>query len=401
MKPLAYQKIKFGELCENITQRIDDPHNAKTDYYVGLKHLDPEEPRILRHGSTRDVNATKLLFEDGDILFGRRRWYQRKIAVAYGMDGICSTDIMVLRPKYKKITKGFLQILMLSDEFYKKGLSISAGSLSPRIRWKELSNICVWIPSPSQQTKIIGLISHIDNSVAKTQALLEKLKTYKTSKADQLLSGKGLGHKKFKKVKWLFGKEIEIPEEWVIGATSEILKITMGQSPPSKSYNQEGLGLPFYQGTKDFGPLYPNPTVWCTNPKKITKANSILFSVRAPVGEINLTENKCCFGRGVAVLNPLVSDLLYCYYLVKQNKKQFLIYAQGTTYNAINYDKIANTKILYTKNTKEQQKIASILSGIDVAIKDVNDHLSKLKALRKGIINEKLTPPKRRNRIVQ
>ena len=206
---------------------------------------------------------------------------------------------------------------------------------------------------------------------------------------------------KFKKAQWLFEKEIEIPEEWEIKPMSEIQKITMGQSPPSESYNQEKRGLPFYQGVIDFGDIYPNPSVWCTDPKKIADKNTILFSVRAPVGEVNITKTQCCLGRGVAALNPTINDLMYCYYTVIQNKTLFLIYAQGTTYDAINQKDIANVKLPYTKNISEQQKIASILAQLDEQYRQVENHLALLKKMRKSMINEKLTPPTLRKKIVQ
>ena len=196
------------------------------------------------------------------------------------------------------------------------------------------------------------------------------------------------GHKL---VKSLFGKYEEIPEEWEVTPTSGILKITMGQSPPSESYNQEEKGLPFYQGVTDFGTIYPNPTVWCTDSRKIAEENSILFSVRAPVGEINITKKKCCLGRGIAALNSLKNDLLYCYYLVQQNKNRFLVYSQGTTYDAINRNEIEKTKLPYTKNIKEQQKIASILSRVDALIESTQKVIEKAERLKKALMQKLLT----------
>ncbi len=147
-------------------------------------------------------------------------------------------------------------------------------------------------------------------------------------------------------VKSFFGKEIEIPEEWELENVSSIMDLTMGQSPPSESYNEDQKGLPFYQGVTDFGTMYPIPTIWCTDSRKIAEENSILFSVRAPVGEINLTKTKCCLGRGVAALNPLKSDLRYCYHLINKNKNKFLIFSQGTTYDAINKDEIRKMRLI-------------------------------------------------------
>ena len=395
----SWQTIRFDQICKNISDRIDDPKTSNSNYYVGLEHLDSEEPKILRHGIPQDVSKTKLRFKMGHVLFGKRNWYLRRVAVA-NFDGICSAHMLVLEPRKEKIIKEFLPILMFGDSFYEKALTISAGSMSPTIRWKDIAKLNFLIPLISEQKKTIKIISVIDESITKTQNLLYKLKTYKESKANDLLT-RGVGHTKFKKAQWLFEKEIEIPEEWEIKPMSEIQKITMGQSPPSESYNQEKRGLPFYQGVIDFGDIYPNPSVWCTDPKKIADKNTILFSVRAPVGEVNITKTQCCLGRGVAALNPTINDLMYCYYTVIQNKTLFLIYAQGTTYDAINQKDIANVKLPYTKNISEQQKIASILAQLDEQYRQVENHLALLKKMRKSMINEKLTPPTLRKKIVQ
>ena len=195
----------------------------------------------------------------------------------------------------------------------------------------------------------------------------------------------------YKKVKSLFGKYEDIPEEWEIQLVSKTQEIMMGQSPPSESYNQEKQGLPFYQGVTDFGDMYPNPSVWCTDPKKITGRDTILFSVRAPVGEVNITKTQCCLGRGIAALNPTTNDLMYCYYIINQNKKRFLIYAQGTTYDAINQKDIASVKLPHTKNILEQQKIASILSGVDALIESTQKTVEKTERLKKGLMQQLLT----------
>lgn len=395
----SWQKIRFDQICRNVSKRIDNPNESKYKKFVGLEHLDTLEPKITRYGSTNDVISSMTLFKNTQILFGRRNWYLRRVAVA-DFDGICSGDIYVLESINRKIIKDFLPLLMHSDEFFEKNMMYSHGSMSTRVKWSNLAKLEFVIPSIPEQKNILLVMQKIDDAVSNTQKLLEKTKNYMITKRELLLT-RGIGHTKFKKVKGLFGKHWEIPEEWEIKSTSEILKITMGQSPPSESYNQEKNGLRFYQGVTDFGTIYPTPTVWCTDPKKIAEENSILFSVRAPVGEINITKKKCCLGRGIAALNSSKNNLLYCYYLLLQNKNQFLIYSQGTTYDAINRNEIENTKLAYTKNIEEQQKIASTLSNIDNQIKYLENHLSKLKTMRRSIINEKLTLPKMGNKLVQ
>src|SRR3990167_7917596 len=93
----------------------------------------------------------------------------------------------------------------------------------------------------------------------------------------------------------------------------DLCTIIMGQSPPSSSYNTSGNGLPFYQGKKDFGKIYPKPSVWCNAPAKIAEDNDVLISVRAPVGPVNFCKEKTAIGRGLSVLRANKKNLDYWY----------------------------------------------------------------------------------------
>ena len=96
--------------------------------------------------------------------------------------------------------------------------------------------------------------------------------------------------------------------------TKGFTSLNMGQSPESVYYNKKGVGLPFYQGKKDFGEINPTPTTWCHKPKKIANKNDILLTVRAPVGSTNIANEKCCIGRGIAAIsckNDLIRDFVY------------------------------------------------------------------------------------------
>ena len=89
----------------------------------------------------------------------------------------------------------------------------------------------------------------------------------------------------------------------------ELCQITLGQSPASSSYNQDGEGLPFFQGNADFGIDHPVARIWCTEPRKIAQPNDLLVSVRAPIGAVNVADCECCIGRGVASIRPKDSSL--------------------------------------------------------------------------------------------
>ncbi len=134
--PKGWRMVRFEEIAQNVNERVQ-PAETDLDIYVGLEHLDPESLKIRRWGTPDDVIGQKLGFRKGDIIFGKRRAYQRKLAVAE-FDGICSAHAMVLRAKTDAVELDFLPFFMQSDMFMKRAVDISVGSLSPTINWKTL-----------------------------------------------------------------------------------------------------------------------------------------------------------------------------------------------------------------------------------------------------------------------
>ncbi|MDO8956089.1 MAG: hypothetical protein Q7W38_04510, partial [Deltaproteobacteria bacterium] len=132
----GWKRLPFGAFADSVNERVE-PADAAEEIYVGLDDLDPGNLHIRRWGKGSDVIGTKLRFRKGDLIFGRRRAYQRKLAVAE-MDGICSAHAMVVRAKPDVVLPEFLPFLMMSDRFMNRAVEISVGSLSPTINWKTL-----------------------------------------------------------------------------------------------------------------------------------------------------------------------------------------------------------------------------------------------------------------------
>lgn len=153
----GWRTWRFDQIATMVNDRIDDPSKAGVDRYVGLEHLDPESLTIRRWGTPSDVEATKLQFRAGDIIFGRRRVYQRKLAVA-DFDGICSAHAMVLRSKPEVALPQFLPFFMQSDLFMERAKQISVGSLSPTINWKTLAKEEFVLPPLEEQRRIAEVL---------------------------------------------------------------------------------------------------------------------------------------------------------------------------------------------------------------------------------------------------
>jgi len=162
LKP-GWKMVKFGDIAQNVAVRVD-PVDAKTDVYVGLEHLDPSTLHLRQWGQPSDVTGQKLAFKKGDVIFGRRRAYQRKLAVAE-FDGICSAHAMVVRAKPKMILPEFLPFFLQSDMFMERAIEISVGSLSPTINWKTLREQVFPLPPLDEQKCASEILREADEAV--------------------------------------------------------------------------------------------------------------------------------------------------------------------------------------------------------------------------------------------
>lgn len=172
-----WKTYRFDEIAQNISERVD-PNNTDLEVYIGLEHIDSESLHIKRHGTPDDVNGTKLKFYKNDIIFGRRRAYQRKAGIAT-CDGFCSAHALVLRANPDVIDPALFPFFMHSDLFMNQAVDISVGSLSPTINWGTLKHQEFKIPPIEIQQCIAELLWASNNQISSKVVLKEK--------ADQLV----------------------------------------------------------------------------------------------------------------------------------------------------------------------------------------------------------------------
>ena len=145
----------------------------------------------------------------------------------------------------------------------------------------------------------------------------------------------------------------------------DVCDINMGQSPTSDSYNDDGDGVPFFQGNADFGDRYPVTRKWCNAPTKMAQSSDILISVRAPIGAINYAKEKCCIGRGLAAVTPDRDKVSpdFVFWFLKGKKEELNSKGTGSTFKAISR-KVLEEILVPNVDLKEQSKYAEILEKI-------------------------------------
>lgn len=165
-------------------------------------------------------------------------------------------------------------------------------------------------------------------------------------------------------------------DNWRVGPLKEIIEFEMGQSPQSVFYNSEKKGLPFLQGNRTFGEMYPFFDTYCTEINKTAYPEDVIMSVRAPVGDLNIAREKICIGRGVCAMRMKNHNNRYLYYLLKNNIPNLLCKESGTVFGSVNRRDISDWPVLYTSDYSEQKAIADVLSALDEKI-ELNNAINK------------------------
>lgn len=154
----------------------------------------------------------------------------------------------------------------------------------------------------------------------------------------------------------------ELPPQWEWSTIVEVCETIFGQSPPSSSYNQEGSGLPFFQGKAEFGARHPTVVKWCTEPTREARAGDILMSVRAPVGPTNIAKEHCAIGRGLAAIRPSI-DRRFVEFWFNRTEQHLAAQGTGTTFSAIT-KRVLNNHAIPVAPLAEQQRIVEKIEAL-------------------------------------
>ena len=286
---------------------------------------------------------------------------------------IQSQDVALVKVKSEKLVHDFAYYLLPTASVKKQ---LSAGAQQTSIRHTspdKIKDCTVYIPEPTEQQKIADFLNQIEEKIAinkkeneTLEAMAKQLYDYWFIQFD-FPDANGRPYKTSGgKMVWNETLKREIPEGWDDCSLIDIANITMGQSPDGSSYNCDGNGMIFYQGSTDFGLRFPDVRQYTTAPTRFAKKGDILMSVRAPVGAINIANNDCCIGRGLAALNSKIGSVSHLYYVINDLRIAFeRKNAAGTTFGAITKDELCDLSVLKPSN--------SVLSKYESICKEIFD----------------------------
>ena len=381
---MEWKTVKLGEVCEIFGRigfrgyTIEDFVEKSSDGAITLSPTNIINGEI-DLSNCKYVNWNKYyespesMAEKGDIVIVKtgssigRTAYFREIPHPITIN----PQFVIL--KNISIDPVFLAYYVKTGIFQGELKSIVVGSAIPTLSQKNLAKLPIPLPPLETQRRIAAILSSLDDKIENNNRINRNLE----EQAQALFKS------------WFVDFEPwggSMPEDWKEGVLSDIADITMGQSPRGESYNTQGEGVIFYQGCSDFGDRFPSVRMFTTEPARYAVPNSILMSVRAPVGTMNVALEECCIGRGLASLKEKNSYDSFLLYLLESLQNVFDSYnGDGTVFGSINKKSIGNIKIVIP-SIKVVESFHKMVSPLDEKIKFSHRESQRLATLRDTLL---------------
>lgn len=363
MKYKQWPRVKIAELCELIVDCVNKTAPS-VDYETPYKMIRTPNIKGGRINLTGCRYVEKETFkkwtrratvDKGDVLLTREAPMGEAGYVDFTDTVFLGQRIMQYRADPKKLDSNYLLYSFLSPDLqYQFRRHDSTGSIVSHIRVPDCSDFEISLPSLDEQKKIASILRNIDAKIALNNRINAELEAMAKTLYDYWFVQFDFPNTNGKPYKTSGGKMVynatlkrEIPADWAVKALSQIANITMGQSPAGESYNEDGIGALFFQGSTDFGWLFPTPRKYTTLPARMARKGDILLSVRAPVGDMNIANADCCIGRGLAALNSKSHSDGFLFYVMKYFKQIFdRRNAEGTTFGSMTKNDLHSLQVV-------------------------------------------------------
>jgi len=369
-----YQKLKLGALASEISERVNVPSESGYDRFVGLEHLDSGSLRVTRWGSTADLVSAMKLFKKGDILFGRRNAYLKRASIAE-FDGVCSGDIIVLRSNKDIVLSEYLILILNKENLWNYAISYAAGSMSKRVKWRDLSKYEVTLPSLEKQKQIADIIWSLENEFAATMELSYWLGQLKKSAMKKFVNTGtteediGYGALNLHEIFELRRELIDTNDENTTYIALEHIEQGTGKLlGTGKASDAVSTKTKFQKGDILFGKLRPYlKKYWLAEFDGVCSTEILVFK-----------PNSACLP-------------VYGFYIVQQ--QSFVDYAVqsscGTKMPRTNWEKLS-AYMVELPTLEEQQKAITVLNDVDKSIDSVQKHAMSINEYKKQLLNDLL-----------
>ena len=383
-----WKKVKLGELYEvhnglsKGRQFFGSGYPFLTFSTVFNNWFLPKELESLVQSSEKEREACSI--KKGDVFITRTSETMDEL----GMSSVALRDYpnatyngftKRLRPITDDVIPEYIGYYLRSPKFRGKFMAFSTMTTRASLANGDLLGMEVELANKDEQHRIATILSRYDSLIENYQKQIKLLeeaaqRLYKEWFVDLHFPG----HENTKIVDG-------VPEGWEKKRLSDIANIIMGQSPKSEFYNTEGDGIPFHQGVGSYGYRFVVDNVYSTSFTRIAEPNSILFSVRAPVGRLNITKNKIVIGRGLASINHKMGYQSYLYYLLKEKFFKDNIIGNGAIFASISKDELYNL-VFFIPSDEIVKRYDAIANKIDKNIQYVDSQIRLLTEARDRLL---------------
>lgn len=377
---MKWEKVKLGELYEvhnglsKAGKFFGEGYPFLTFSTVFNNYFIPKQITDLVQSTEKEQESYSI--RRGDVFVTRTS----EISDELGMSCVALKDYPMatyngftkrMRPITNRVLPEYIGYYMRLPNFRGEFRAFSTMTTRASLRNEDLLGLEVKLPSIEIQKQIADILSAYDDLIENNQKQIKLLeeaaqRLYKEWFVDLRFPG-------HENVKIVDG----VPEGWKEKLLSEIADVVMGQSPKSEFYNIEKKGLPFHQGVGSYGVRFVMDNIYSTSYTRIAEPNSILFSVRAPVGRLNITKNKVVIGRGLAAINQTDGCQSYLYYLLKNKFFKDNIVGNGSIFASVSKDELLNQKFLIPERNLMMQ-FEKIVSQMDKQIENLDSKNKKL-----------------------
>ena len=381
-----WKKVKLGEICERVTSggtpkaNVSSYYNPPTIPWLKTKEVNycriTETENYISEEGLKNSSA-KLISPNSVIIamYGQGDTAGRvainKIPLATNQ-ACCNLTIDKSKADYEFI---YYQLCTLYDKL----VSLKAGAAQPNLNARIIKNLEIIMPSLPIQHRIATILSRYDSLIENYQKQIKLLeeaaqRLYKEWFVDLHFPG----HENTKIVDG-------VPEGWEKKKLHEIAEVVMGSSPKSEFYNNDKQGLPFHQGVGSYGTRFVDDNVYSTSITRLAEPNSILFSVRAPVGRLNITKNKIIIGRGLAAMNHKDGFQSFLFYMLKERFFMDNIIGNGSIFASISKVELLDQEFIVPP-MKTIKAFESLASKLDKKIQGVDTQLRLLTEARDRLL---------------
>ena len=317
--PKRTEFVETGIPFLNSTNFVDDTLDT-----TNLNYISEEKAASIRKGKV----------QRDDIIMTTRGSIGKLVLFNCGYPlAIINAQMLIVRADGRIVDPIFLFNLLRSENVQAQIKNFSSGSAQPQIPIRDLVQVPLKIPGFQIQRRIASILSAyddlIENNTRRIQILEEMAQKIYT---EWFVHFRFPGHEKVKMVDSELGR---IPKGWEVKPLSEISSITMGQSPKSQFYNETGEGIPFHQGVRDYGAHFPTDRLYCTVQNRIAHEGDILFSVRAPVGRINIATKTMVIGRGLSAIRSKQNSQIFLLCQLRHKFSEEDLIGGGTIFKAV------------------------------------------------------------------